>query len=216
MNAAEFKKMFQEVVVNPNWEARMTSSKAFKDVVGESYEAFEKKVWEALDPGVRCLDQAQAKAKYPKLTKMYNVDLVVEKNGKPVALVECKGHYVDKCFFLRALQNFKQATAYRMGQGLEPLPFVVSCPTTYSKFSEVLDGYLQVDATLYGPEAEKVSRYLHDGWFVVSTVCEHDRVGKKKYYNKKDLDGYHSKTSPMTFDDDLVEKKLEMMRSLCK
>ena len=153
-------------------ERKQAGDKAFKDIVGEEFELERKKRWHSLG----CTAAAENIAGF-------NADLVVRssKNNKIVAIEECKGHYVDVCFFSRFINNAAQIIEHYLncGTNISEIPVIILCSaTTYKRYDHSFESHI----TRYREDIQDLLRkkvtYLR--------YCDHDRVPRKDYFQSDD------------------------------
>jgi len=178
-----------------------TSTKAKKDIVGVNYE-YIRRVW-IKDNG---LDVATKEEK-EKFKKMfggtYDADqYIVDPSSRTLlALEEDKGHYVDKCFFKRALINFVETIAYCLKNKIEVPYFILSCPTKYSGYGEQMQ-YLLDELQLFNDKVTNICKekikFFHQ--------CVHGRVGRTKYLTRRE--------TPFTIDEQLVKNEQDFFSML--
>lgn len=148
-------------------QRKNTTTKAFKDIVGEEYENYRKQLW----------NMAGFKVGKQKIAN-YNPDMIIyDKDGKIVAFEEDKGHYVDICFLKRFLSNAAEIIDHYLSNSKECPFLILSSPTTFRQY----DNHYENIVRLYRGDIQEVMRekvkYL--------TICEHDRVSPKLYYKGK-------------------------------
>ena len=152
----------------------LTSSKAKKDIVGAAYESWKRKwvkSYSSLDVAT-AEEVKQIKTKY-KIDFNADIYIVNADTRDLVALEEDKGHYVDKCFFKRALANAVDSIVMCLAQNM-PVPyFILSCPTNYSKAEEIKN----FQSMSLKPEIYK----LLEDKFMYFPLCLHGRVNRTAY-----------------------------------
>jgi hypothetical protein len=167
----------------------LTTTKAKKDIVGARYEEHR----DGVIKSSRHLDIA-TKEEVKKFKEMYdgNFDadkyIVHEKTRQLLAVEEDKGHYVDKCFLKRAMENALETFATSIEKGFEVPYFILNSPTSYSKYEEVFQRKLK----LIHPEYVECFKAK----FVYFPLCLHGRVSRTKYLNP-------GIENPFTLDDNL-------------
>ena len=182
------KEKFQEYYTGCLVEC-LTTSKAKKDIVGARYEEHR----ESVIKSAKHLDVA-TKEEVKGFKKLYdgNFDadkyIVHRETRRLLAVEEDKGHYVDKCFLKRAMENALETFATSIEKDLEVPYFILNCPTKYSKYEEVFKRKLKLIHPKY-VECFKEK-------FIYLPLCQHDRVRASKYL-KPNVE------NPFTLDDDL-------------
>lgn len=156
------------------FEECQNSTKARKDIVGAEFELFRKDKINSY-PNIRTANADEIAQFKQESEGYFNADqyLISQKTGELVAIEENKGHYVDKCFFKRAISNCIEVIATHQEKGKEPPYFILSCPTSYSGAAEIL----KFQEKVLRPEIFK--KLLEK--FKYFPLCEHGRTSRKKY-----------------------------------
>lgn len=152
---------------NSMTEIRQTG-KAGKDVVGASYERLRKEWLRAHDLDVATITEA---ARFKKMfNKVYNADqwIVHPQSRKLLAVEEDKGHYVDKCFYKRAVFNAMELFFYCEENNIKAPYFLLSCPTKYNP-PEMTN--------MFNPELREMFKKKFKYFY----HCDHGRVRRGVY-----------------------------------
>lgn len=167
------------------------TGKALKDIVGKVFEKHRERVWTHFGFEV-------SKDKHGA---SFHVDWSITWQGKLIAFEEDKGHYMDSGFMERAITGFcKTINAYqKIGK---PIPLLILHSfTKYKKFNEKLEEDLDTRKTEI---IDEINNKL-----VYTTLVEHDRIRKKKWFSTGVYDCYSVNAS-----EELILKDIEFIQSL--
>jgi|TARA_B100000282_G_C31713781_1_gene482463 hypothetical protein len=168
------------------------TNKAKKDIVGKSYEMLREKCIKSYGCDIATKKEREYFKKM--LGGSYDADqyIVQKHTRKLLALEEDKGHYVDKCFFKRALANATETVAYCLKNNIEIPYFILSCPTNYKDYNAQLR-FLLDDLSLFDKKVVEVCKqklkFFHH--------CHHGRTSRTKYLT--------TDKNPFIIEDNLVD-----------
>ena len=174
-----------------DWRVNHANKKAPKDIVGKHYEKHRKEFWRYF--GI--------KAK-PETIGDVDADLVIRdpKTKSILAIEECKGHYVDKCFLKRFIFNATDIIAHFHEKGEQVPLLILSCPTQYRLFKDKFPTYRGRFKKEFADELQKKVIYL--------PYCNHDRVGRTKYYK--------SSNNCFNLSDSLISEHISIANKILK
>jgi len=169
-------------------------NKAAKDIVGASYESM-REDW-IRSNGLDIATSKEVQIFKEKFGNVYNADqyIVDRKTRELLAVEEDKGHYVDKCFYNRAVFNAMQLFAHCDDNNIAAPYFILSCPTKYPAPKDIIKMFRKPLQNIFA----KKFKYFH--------ACDHGRTGRNKYLK--------CDTSPFIIEDKNVEKEKIFLNKL--
>ena len=169
-------------------------NKAAKDIVGASYESM-REDW-IRSNGLDIATSKEVQILKEKFGNVYNADqyIVDRKTRELLAVEEDKGHYVDKCFYKRAIFNAMDLFEYCDDNNIAAPYFILSCPTKYSAPKDITKKFRKSLQNIFA----KKFKYFH--------ACDHGRTGRDKYLK--------CDTSPFIVEDKNVEKEKIFLNKL--
>ena len=182
-------KTYQEIIDRCD-----NTTKAKKDIVGEEYECFRKELIKSL--GFRI--GTKTDILYLSNNSFNPDQIILSPSGKLLALEEDKAHYVDKCFLSRAIINCARVVQKCLDSKIEVPYFILSCPTSYSKFEDEFSEGTRLFRHEIAREMKKKFKYF--------SFCGHDRVTKSKYLKEG--------VQPFVHDPQLIQREINFWNSL--
>lgn len=186
-----FKNQFGIFYSNAYKRWRIDEEKAGKDITGEEYERFRKLYYNEM----QCSTTHSGKKIFGTT---YNVDIVIEKNNKIIAIEECKASYLDSCFLGRAIQNAAEVFDMCLQKNEDVPYFIISCPTKYSKYDEICEAKFRV----YRDDL----KCLLKSKFIYLPVCNHDRIPQNEYFKNENVS--------FNLSDNLIQKQNEFIKNI--
>ena len=189
----DYKNSFNDHYSNCFYKSKNTS-KAKKDIVGESYENL-RKGW-IRNCGLDIATKEEKENFKNLFGGAYDADqYIVDANTRILlALEEDKGHYVDKCFFKRALINAVEMIAYCLKKEIDIPYFILSCPTRYKDYESQMTWLLD-ELALFDDKVVEICKSKFKFFY----HCSHGRTDRKKYLT--------SNQNPFIIEDNLVQKE---------
>tara|TARA_R110002020_G_scaffold595_3_gene3043 strand:+ start:1769 stop:2353 length:585 start_codon:yes stop_codon:yes gene_type:complete len=157
-----------------NTMTKYQTGKALKDIVGAEFEAHTGRVAEIFGLKPR---------KY-KVQDCFNADHILHNTqGKVVAIEEDKGHYVDACFFKRAVLSFAEVALSYNERGEECPYLILSSVTRFKGYEEKFESHLR----LLDKDIRKILREKMRYFYLV----DHDRYKRSDWFpnSSSPLDG---------------------------